>query len=199
MTDLAKRARVPILSLEESLEAAEAAGVPAELADRNLFRALLSCPGLAKGINDVLYSLLFGASLSDRHRELVIMRIGWATGSDYEWTQHWHVAQNAFGCDPEDLLAVRNWRRSTRLDAADRAVLAATDETLETGRVGADTWAECEHRLGSSEACIELVAAIAAWRLISEITRSLDIPLESGTSSWPPDGTPPDTARPEPS
>lgn len=136
------RARVPLLSLDDSLAAAEAAGIPAELADRNLFRALLSCPSLAKGINDLLYSLLFAATLSDRHRELVIMRIGWATGSNYEWTQHWAVAQSAFGCQPEDLLAVRDWRRSDRLDASDRAVLAATDETLETGCVGPQTWAE---------------------------------------------------------
>jgi alkylhydroperoxidase family enzyme len=188
-----------MLSLEESLEAAERAGVPAELADRNLFRALLQCPSLAKGVNDLLYSLLFGATLSDRHRELIIMRIGWATGSDYEWTQHWAVAQTAFGCDPEDLLAVRDWRRSDRLDAADRAVLAATDETLETGRIGPQTWAECELQLDGAPACIELVAAIAAWRLISEITLSLEIPLESGTSSWPPDGTAPGLAGQAPS
>ncbi len=186
------RARVPLLSLDESLVAAEAAGIPAELADRNLFRALLPCPSLAKGINDLLYSLLFAATLSDRHRELVIMRIGWATGSNYEWTQHWAVAQSAFGCQPEDLLAVRDWRRSDRLDASDRAVLAATDETLEMGCVGPQTWAECERQLDGSKACIELVAAIAAWRLISEITRSLEIPLEPGTPCWPPDGTPPE-------
>jgi len=191
MAELASRARVPILSLDESRAAADAAGVPAELADRNLFRALLACPGLAKGINDLLYSLLFGASLSDRHRELIIMRIAWATGSDYEWTQHWQVAQSAFGCDPEDLQAVRDWRRSSRMDATDRAVLAATDDTLETGRVGAQTWAECERHLDGPKARIELVAAIAAWRLISEIACSLEIPLETGTPSWPPDGTSP--------
>jgi alkylhydroperoxidase family enzyme len=123
------------------------------------------------------------------------MRIGWATRSDYEWTQHWAAAQSAFSCDPEDLLAVRDWRRSSRLDAADRAVLAATDETLDMGRIGAETWAQCERHLENSKACIELVAAIATWRLISEITLSLEIPLESGTPSWPPDGTPPERSQ----
>jgi alkylhydroperoxidase family enzyme len=192
MADGVRRARIPMLSLDESLAAAERSGVPSELADRNLFRALLHCPNLAKGVNDLLYSLLFDATLSDRHREFVIMRIGWVTRSDYEWTQHWAVAQSAFGCDPEDLLAVRDWRRSSRLDASDRAVLAATDETLDTGSIGAETWAECERQLENPKACIELAAAIAAWRLISEITLSLEIPLESDTSSWPPDGTSPE-------
>jgi hypothetical protein len=55
------------------------------------------------------------------------MRIGWVTGSAYEWTQHWRVATTA-GIPPEDILAVRDWRNSERLTPADRAILAATDE-----------------------------------------------------------------------
>ena len=70
-------------------------------------------------------------------------------------------------------------------------MLAATDETLETGRIGAEMWPECLGQLGDPRACVELVASIAAWRLVSEITLSLEIPLESEMGSWPPDGTPP--------
>ena len=33
----------------------------------------------------------------------MIMRIGWVTGSAYEWTQHWRVATTA-GIPPEDIL-----------------------------------------------------------------------------------------------
>ena len=75
--------------------------------------------------------------------------------------------------------------RSSLVEAADRAVLAATDKTLRTGRIGAEAWAECERQLDDSRACVELVAA---WRLISEITHSLEIPHEPGTGSWPTDG-----------
>jgi hypothetical protein len=37
--------------------------------------------------------MLWHGKLDPRLRELVIMRIGWLTASDYEWTQHWRVAQ----------------------------------------------------------------------------------------------------------
>jgi alkylhydroperoxidase family enzyme len=183
--------RIELLPLQRALQVASETGVPNELADRNIFRLLLRRPATAKAVNDLLYSLLFGGALDDRLRELVILRIGWATGSDYEWTQHWTVAQRAFGCDPADLRAVREWQSSERFGEAERAVLAATDETLETGSISAETWARCERQLADPDACLELVVAIGAWRLVSQLTRSVELPLEEGVGSWPPDGVGP--------
>jgi hypothetical protein len=37
-------------------------------------------------------------------------------------------------------------------------------------------------------ATIELVAAVGTWSMISKLAKSLDIPLEEGVASWPPDG-----------
>lgn len=180
--------RIPMLTTDESVAAAEEIGVPSALAELNIFRTLLRRPRTAKAINDLLLSLLFGGSLDDRLRELVIMRIGWATGSDYEWTQHWTVAQDPFGVSADELLAVRHWERSDLFGDQERAVLRATDETLETGAASEATIVECRRLLGSDDAVVELAAAIGTWRLISQIARSLDIPLEDGVASWPPDG-----------
>ena len=180
--------RIPLLSAEEAAVRADEAGIPAQLAELNVFRALLHLPTAAKAVNDLLLSMLFGGALDDRLRELVIMRIGWATGSDYEWTQHWAVAQDLFGCSSDDLLSVRDWQDAEGLGETERAVLAATDETLASGAASEATMAHCRELLGSDEAVVELVLAIGAWRTISQLARSLDIPLEDGVASWPPDG-----------
>jgi alkylhydroperoxidase family enzyme len=185
--------RVELLAPEAARAAAEGAGVPAAFAALHVFRALLHRPHVAKGLADLLVSLLFRGALDARLRELVILRIGWATASDYEWTQHWSIAQERFGVSAEDCLAVRDWRGSERFGEAERAVLAATDETLETGTLSAATWARCREHLARDEA-IELVAAIGCWRLVSQLTRSLEIPLEEGVASWPPDGRAPQGA-----
>jgi alkylhydroperoxidase family enzyme len=116
------------------------------------------------------------------------MRLGWATGSDYEWTQHWSVAQDAFGCTPEEILAVRDWQNAEIFGDAESVVMQATDETLATGAASETTIAACRELLDSDDAVLELVTAISAWRAISQIARSLDIPLEDGVASWPPDG-----------
>jgi alkylhydroperoxidase family enzyme len=190
MSERALEVRVPLRSVEEAKQAGAAVGIDARLAELNIFRALLHHPRLARVVADLLLTLLFGGKLDARLRELVIMRIGWVTGSEYEWTQHWRIATQ-LGIPAEDLLALRAWRSSRRLGAADRAVLAATDETLETGTITRETWAACEAHVGSPEALLELVAAIGTWRLISSLLRSLEIPLEAGVEPWPPDGVRP--------
>ena len=72
----------------------------------------------------------------------------------------------------------------------DRAVLSATDETLEACAVSAETWAQCGRLLPGVEEQLELLAAIGTWRLVSQLLRSLEVPLEDGVAAWPPDGLP---------
>jgi hypothetical protein len=67
-------------------------------------------------------------------------------------------------------------------------VLQATDDTLERGSIQAGTFAECARQLPDRESLLELVAAIGNWSLFSQLLQSLGIPLEDGTTPWPPDG-----------
>jgi len=182
--------RIPLLSEQDAKQAAKEAGVAEAVASLNIFRILLRHPKLAKQVNDLLMTLLFRGQLDARLRELVIMRIGWSTGSVYEWTQHWRIALG-LGVTEEDLLAVRDWRAHTHWSPGDRAILAATDDTLEHGAVSAATWAECEAALPDVEERLELLGAIGAWRMVSQILRSLEVPLEEGVAAWPPDGAAP--------
>ncbi len=183
--------RVSLLAPEDAREAAEAVGLPSAFADLNVFRMLLHAPRTAKAVGDLLLSLLFGGKLDARLRELIIMRLGWATGSCYEWTQHWPLALERFGCSQEDLFAVRNWRDSDHFGETEKAVLAAVDETLETGTLSDAAWERCARVVGGEVERLELVAAIATWRWVSQVARSLEIPLEDGVAPWPPDGLQP--------
>lgn len=185
--------RVPLLPPAEALEAAEAAGVHPELARLTVFQVLLQHPQLAKAMQGLLFTLLLRGRLDGRLRELVIMRLAWRTGSLYEWTQHWQVATE-MGVPEEDLLAVRDWEAHPNFGGAERAVLAATDETLAVGTISSSTWAACEAQLGGRQELLELVVAIGHWRMYSSLLRSLEVPLESDLTPWPPDGLPPDLA-----
>jgi alkylhydroperoxidase family enzyme len=179
--------RVEMLSPEASREIANELGLHDAVVKLNIFRTLLHRPKVAQAVSDLLFSLLLGAELEHRLREFVIMRIGWVTGSDYEWTQHWQVAQTPFGCDPDELLALRDWRAADCFDERERSVLAATDELLATGDLSDECWTRCEAELGR-DASVDLVAAVGTWRLISTLARGLRVPLEEGVASWPPDG-----------
>ena len=182
--------RVAMLSVEDAIETAKGVGIRESMAKVNAYRMLLNNPQLARGVNGLLTTLLFTNKTIDvRLRELIIMRIGWVTGSCYEWTQHWRVAER-LKIDGESVVAVRDWQNADCLSAADKAVLAATDETLNDGRISDATWAACCEHLSSEAERIELVLAISNWRLFSEMFQSLRIPLEEGVDHWPPDGLP---------
>jgi alkylhydroperoxidase family enzyme len=186
--------RIPLLCETDAKAAAASIGVSESIAELNVFRLLLRDPPVAKSVNDLLMTMLFRGKLDTRLRELVIMRIGWVTGSVYEWTQHWRVAL-ALGVSEEDLLRVREGAAANGWSDADRAVLRATDEVLSSGLVSPATWALCEEALGSDEERVELVIAIGTWNLISQFLRSLEVPLEDGVMAWPPDGKSPPKAR----
>ena len=71
-------------------------------------------------------------------------------------------------------------------------MLAATDDVVRDVSVSEQSWVACERELhGDKTVLIELVTAISGWRMVSSILQSLQVPLEDGVSSWPPDGRPP--------
>ncbi|MFZ0832408.1 MAG: carboxymuconolactone decarboxylase family protein [Mycobacterium sp.] len=187
--------RVPRLPVDEAKAAADEAGVPNYMAELAIFQVLLNHPALARRINDLLATMLWHGSLDTRVRELVIMRIGWLTASDYEWTQHWRVAQG-LGVSAEDLVGVRDWKSYNGFGSLERAVLAAVDDVVRSGAVSADAWTACERELGADPAVlVELVTAIGAWRMMATILHSLAVPLEDGVAGWPPDRCAPQTIR----
>src|ERR1700694_5846001 len=121
--------RVPMISPERARELGDAMGMPARRTQSEAFRVVANNPGVARVAFGQLMQLLENNKFDTRLRELMIMRIGWVTGSAYEWTQHWRVATTA-GIPPDDVLAVRDWQASDRLSAADKAILAPTAESL---------------------------------------------------------------------
>jgi alkylhydroperoxidase family enzyme len=191
MTEPMREARIPLLPVDEAKAAADEAGVPGYMAELAIFQVLLNHPKLACALNDLLATMLWRGTLDARLRELAIMRIGWLTSSDYEWTQHWRVAQG-LGVSADDLLGVRDWQGYQAFGPAERAVLAATDDVVHDGAVSAESWAVCQREFGADPAVlVELVTAIGAWRMVASILHSLQVPLEDGVASWPPDGQPP--------
>ena len=180
-------ARVPMVSLERARELGEAMGLPARRTQSEAFRIVANNPGVARVAFGQLLQLLENNRFDTRLRELMIMRIAWVTGSAYEWTQHWRVATTA-GIAPEDVLAVRDWQGSARLTAADKAILAATDECLAGQSISDAAWAEVAKHVTDPAQQVEFIIAMGNWMSFSLLFRTLRIPLADGVAVWPPDG-----------
>jgi alkylhydroperoxidase family enzyme len=186
--------RVAMVPLDLARQLGAEIGLPAPMTTRSAFRTLANNPPLLKAVFGQLSALLLHNTFDTRLRELMIMRIGWVTGSEYEWTQHWRVATTA-GIPPEDVLAVRDWQASDRLTAADRAILQATDETLAGKAIADATWAEVIKHVPDPAQQVEFVVAMGNWTMFSILLRNLQIPVEDGVMVWPPDGARPASAQ----
>src|SRR5438105_5190315 len=180
-------ARVPMVSLERARGLGEEMGIPSRRTQSETFRVVANNPGVARVAFSQLMQLLENNKVDTRLRELMIMRIGWVTGSVYEWTNHWRVATTV-GIPAEDILAVRDWRNSERLTAADKAILAATDECLAGKSISDSTWAEVARHVSDPAQQVEFVIAMGNWLMFSMLFRNLRIPLAEGVAVWPPDG-----------
>jgi alkylhydroperoxidase family enzyme len=166
-------------------------GVGEAQAGRSAFRMLANHPDLVKHVYGLLTMLSSRNKLPTRLRELIIMRLAWVSEAEYAWFQHYRIATQA-GVTPEEIVAVRDWRASELFGAAERAVLAAADDTLERGVISDPVWAECERHLREPAVLIEMVVAIGNWTMFAQLLRSLRVTLEPGAAPWPPDGKAPE-------
>jgi alkylhydroperoxidase family enzyme len=186
--------RLELVPVEEARRLGAEMGIGEAQASRSAFRMLAHHPDLLRHVFGLLKMLATRNKLPSRLRELMIMRIGWTTGSDYEWLQHYRIAKTEAGLTDAELVAVRDWRSSELFSEADRAVLAAVDDTRERGEISDAVWAQCEQLFKEPALLVEMVVMIGNWMLFSQLLKTLRVPIEDGATPWPPDGKAPAAA-----
>jgi hypothetical protein len=72
--------------------------------------------------------------------------------------------------------------------AADKAILAATDECLAGNSISDAAWAEVVKFVVYPAQQVEFIIAMGNWMTFSFLFRNLHIPLAEGVMVWPPDG-----------
>ncbi len=113
-------------------------------------------------------------SLPPYFREVGLTRAGFATGSQFVFSQHSKGAR-AVGIPAEKVLAIPAWGASDLFTEQERAVLAYTDELiLQHGRVQDGTF-EALKKFFSDEEILELTYAVATYGLHATISRALQL------------------------
>lgn len=174
---------IPLLSIEDAKARAAEVGVRSDLAGVNAFRCLLNSPKAAGAVGKLLVTLLFEGTLDARIRELVILRTGWRTGSEYEFCQHVAVAKRLKISD-EDIMGVRDPQACKSYNDVDRAAIKLTDELLAGTDISRETWATLSRAFEAPQ-LLELLAVTANWRFFAVMLKAAEVPLDQGVASWP--------------
>ena len=124
-----------------------------------------------------------GATLSDRAREILILRIGWLCGSEYEWSQHVRAARR-IGMSDDEIRRIAAGADAPGWDAFEAALVRATDELHRDDTISDATWRALSARYGEAE-LMDVVITVAGYRMVSIALNSLGTQLESGRPRFP--------------
>ena len=124
-----------------------------------------------------------GATLSDRAREILILRIGWLCGSEYEWSQHVRVARR-IGMTDAEIRRLAIGAEAPGWDPFEAALVRATDELHRDDTISDATWRALSARYGEPE-LIDVVITVAGYRMVSIALNSLGTQREPGRPRFP--------------
>jgi alkylhydroperoxidase family enzyme len=148
----------------------------------NIFRTLDHNHELFKGFLALGTHLLRGDTLPPREREIVILRTGWACGSEYEFGQHTVIGRQAGLTDSEIARLADAGTGGWSPD--DQALVNMVDELCTANAVSDHTWAVLAGRWTDAE-LLELLVLTGYYRLVSGLLNSAGVALEADTPGWP--------------
>lgn len=147
----------------------------------NLFRTMLNNPefmGNWRYFGDYVNST---PSISNRDRELLIMRLGWLYYAEYEWAIHYNQAINN-GLSPAQIEAVKVGAEHESWDSFDRAWLRAADSLVKEAFISDTDWAVLTQRYSETDLIVMLGIA-AHYHLVAMITNTLGVPVDSNLTN----------------
>jgi alkylhydroperoxidase family enzyme len=148
----------------------------------NIFRTLARNEPLLRAFARLGGHLLRDGLVPARERELVILRVGWRSGSEYEFGQHTVIGRACGLTDAE----IERLTRDTDdgWTDGDRALVRLADELCADDCVGDDTWQQLAQQW-SDEQLLELLVLAGYYRLVSGLLNSAAVALEASTPGWP--------------
>ncbi len=130
-------------------------------------------PTLAQAFNTFNGHLLYTSTLSDRHRELLVLRVAILRGSEYERRQHVVLAEDV-GISTDELDWIAEGPEAAGWPPLERAMIRAVDELVSDARVSERTWEALAADL-RTEQLMDLVFTVGAYDLLAMAFRSFGV------------------------
>lgn len=175
---------------EASVEKAINSTAFAGLSPRNLRLALAHHPKLATAFQAMAHVVLFQCEVSERDREIAIIRTGALTRSEYEWGMHVSIYGERCALTAAQIQALTcaaSWRdlSDALWTPAERLIVRMVDELHQHSTVADDTW-QALNATWPQEQVMELVFASSFYHMAAFFLNTAAVPLEDGAQRFPP-------------
>jgi alkylhydroperoxidase family enzyme len=123
------------------------------------------------------------SKLTPRHREMLILRMGWNCRSEYEWAKHVGSVGRArdHGLDP---VKIAEGPDASGWDPFESRLLGASDELYRDGGVSDATWRALSDRFDAG-LVMSAIFTTSAYRAISLSLNTYGVQLEEGDERFP--------------
>lgn len=123
------------------------------------------------------------SKLQPKHREMLILRIGWDCQSEYEWSQHVGSVGRArdHGLDP---VKIAQGPTASGWDPFESAILRAVDELYHDASISDATWNTLSERFDTA-AMMSAVFTAASYRATSMALNAFGVQLVAGEERFP--------------
>jgi len=126
------------------------------------------------------------STLSDRVREMVILRTTWLGFGEYEWAQHVWMSKAAGYLTAAEVSALSEGPDAAEWSPADAAVVRAVDEMCTVKNVSDATWGELEAQF-STEQLIDFAFTVGTYDMHCIAFNVLGLQLDDGMTGFPDD------------
>ncbi|MCX2746818.1 carboxymuconolactone decarboxylase family protein [Arthrobacter sp. MI7-26] len=139
------------------------------------FGVMLHAPVLGNALQNLGAAIRYKSSLSDRVREISILRVAVIQGSDFEWFAHERVGRAA-GLTDEELLGIRTGNFKSA-DESEQVGFEIVDALLVRGDVSDEEFHRTAGLIGVQQ-IYELVVLVGYYRTLAQSMRvfGVDVP-----------------------
>ena len=133
-------------------------------------------PVLAQAFFTLNGHLLLATTLTERQRELVILRVAAVRKAGYEWSQHVFLGRDV-GLTDEEISRVAFGPDAPFWDDVEAALLRAVDELVGDGVISDATWAVLAGDLDAQQ-LLDLIFTVGAYETLAWMMRSFDLAID---------------------
>jgi len=145
--------------------------------DYNIYKTLAHHPELYSRWSGLGRFVLSGSSIPARHREMLMLRMGWLCQSEYEWSQHARIATTTAGMTDAEVHRIAEGPQAPGWTDFERALLRAVDELRYNAMVSDATWSVLRGEY-SDQKLMEAVYTASQYQLVSMALNSLGVQLD---------------------
>ncbi len=142
----------------------------------NVLGTLAHHPRLTTAYHVFNGQVQFGTTLTQRQRELLVLRVAAVRDCEYEWAQHAVIAAD-LGVGADEIDRVAEGPDAEGWSQFDAALLRAVDELLESARISDPTWGVLRAELEVRQV-MDLIFTVGAYETLAMLIRSVDMELD---------------------